>query len=1078
MKKIFLCLFAFLLANTTLLAQSDPRIAKNSRPYTEVELYGLPKLNNKALMEAELEQRKPGRAPKFATSITADISPSTHGSWEKLPNGNDLWRIRIKSPGAKSLNLGFTTYVMPKGGSMILYSPDKQYIQGPFTPGDNETHAQLWTPVVQGDELIVEVQLPARQKSQLQLKLSYINHDYMGFSNLLSGSCNIDVLCGSAQGLPLIDEYRDIIQSVGVYGFNGNTFCTGFLVNNTAQDCKPYFMTADHCGVSSGNAPTMVIYWNFQNSTCRTPGSSPSGGNGDGQLNLSNSGAIYRAGWSGSDFALVELDDPVNPAANPYFAGWDRSANFTPDSVVCVHHPNTDEKRISFEYDNTFLGNQGNGAANPNSNYIVVSDWDDGTTEGGSSGAPLFDKEGRVIGQLFGGLAACGNNSYDAFGWINKSWTGAGSSSSRLSDWLDPMGSGVQTLEGRNCANSVIVSPTLLSACSVSDNGSSVNFNLEAGQGFSANVNLSVNNLPSGFSASFGANPVAPGSSTTLTVQIPAGYNGNVNFEVVGDDGVESSNSPLILEVTNLSPISTTQTSPADRSLSFSTVGMLEWQTQATMLYDLQVASDANFNSIALNETELSDSEFQLEGGDLEEETTYYWRVRSTNACGVSAWSSVFSFTTGALFCEGNTVDNLNIGISSGGPNTVSSSQIINQTGVVNGVKLSNINITHTWVGDLTLTLESPAGTRVTLYSEPFCDEGNLLLSFDDQASTPYSVLEGTCRTSPPAISGTFQPLESLSAFIGEPMNGPWILEVADGANGDGGSLNAWTLEFCSVTETSFGGDIEEIDICTGDTVNIDLILGNAFQSGTVNFAANNLPLGAQASFTPQVGTANSTATAQLTGFGGAGNYNIELTASNTSASRSFNVLVRVDASPNVNLISPVNMAGGLTINPAFSWNLDPNAASYRIEVATDDGFSNIVASQTTTDDNWTSPDLDYGSTYYWRVIALGNCGETVGETRSFGTDFRTGLEEELGGSIKLFPNPSQGQIHIELPTPSMEDMEISLYSMDGKKVFSGSWVRGKSNQDLNLSEIGSGIYVLSVGYGDVRWNKKVIITP
>jgi len=53
-------------------------------------------------------------------------------------------------------------------------------------------------------------------------------------------------------------------------------------VNNVRQDLKPYFMTANHCGITSGNAASLVVYWNYQNSTCRPPGSPASGNPGNG----------------------------------------------------------------------------------------------------------------------------------------------------------------------------------------------------------------------------------------------------------------------------------------------------------------------------------------------------------------------------------------------------------------------------------------------------------------------------------------------------------------------------------------------------------------------------------------------------------------------------------------------------------------------------------------------------------------------------------------------------------------------------------------------------------------------------
>lgn len=1077
MKNLLTCflfsLLFFFVGILSLRAQQDSRIAKTQIPTREVAQFTLPIVDNKALLTEELENRAPGRPPRFAKTTYANITPSNNGTWEDLPNGMAVWRMRISSKGAKSLNLGFSTYYMPKGGTMVLYSPDQQHILGPFSPADNEDHAQLWTPVLEGDRLIIEVQVPQSQKSNLGLTLNSINHDFLGFSTFLSGACNIDVICGAADGLGLIDEYRDIIQSVGVYGFNGSTFCTGFLVNNTAQDCKPYFMTADHCGVSSGNAPSMVVYWNFQNSTCRQPGSSSSGANGNGVLATSNSGAIFRAGWSGADFTLVELDDPVNPLANAFFAGWDRSTNFNTDSVVCVHHPNTDEKRISFEFDDTFVGTAG-GNPNPNSNYVVIGDWDLGTTESGSSGAPLFDKNKRVIGQLFGGQAACGNNAYDAYGWINRSWTGGGSASSRLSDWLDPMGSGVQTLDGRNCAISMIPDQVSKNSCSPAE----INFVLSAGSGFGANVTLSTSGLPTGFSTNFSPNPVAPGNSSTLTVVIPSGYNGSVDFDVNSTDGVESSTTGLNLMVTDAQPLSTTLSSPADAATAVSPSTLLEWAPQTGMSYDLEISTDSTFGTITFQAMNIADPSYQLAGSELAEETQYFWRVRGVNPCGSSDWSPVFTFTTGALLCDVNSLSNLNISISSGPPNTVTSPIIINDNKIISSVKVMNLGITHTYVEDLIITLTSPAGTVVTLMSEVPCVEENLLLSFDDGATDDYSVLAGTCNSSSPALSGTFQPLSGLSSFIGESSQGLWTLTVQDEALQDGGSLDQWTLEICAAVPNSFGVNTSEETICSTDTVSFQVDMGNSFQGAPVTLSANNLPTGASVVFDPGVGAANSSAFGQLFGFTDAGDYQIEIIASNANDTRTHNILVHVLETAEVSLLTPTDLIGGLSINPVLVWNAQDSADSYRVEIATDANFSNIVSSNPTTDTTWTTPDLEYGTNYFWRVVGINTCGENAGQTRSFGTGFRVGLEKELGGSIKVFPNPSREMVQVQLPGLPSGDLTVDLYSMDGKQIFSRNWKNGSLEETIDMSRLGAGIYILEIRQGNLRFNKKLVRTP
>jgi hypothetical protein len=109
--------------------------------------------------------------------------------------------------------------------------------------------------------------------------------------------------------------------------------------------------------------------------------------------------------------------------------------------AVAIHHPSTDEKRISFEYDPTtttsYLGDNSPG----DGTHVRVEDWDLGTTEPGSSGSPLFDQNHRVIGQLHGGYAACGNDLEDWYGKFNISWNNG------LGQHLDPINSGATVVD-------------------------------------------------------------------------------------------------------------------------------------------------------------------------------------------------------------------------------------------------------------------------------------------------------------------------------------------------------------------------------------------------------------------------------------------------------------------------------------------------------------------------------------------------------------------------------------------------------------------------------------------------------
>jgi hypothetical protein len=141
---------------------------------------------------------------------------------------------------------------------------------------------------------------------------------------------------------------------------------------------------------------------------------------------------------------------------NPYFSGWDNSGNI-PTASVSIHHPSGDIKKISFD-DAAPSISQGMGSSEANSTWTV--EWDrNTTTEGGSSGSPLFDQNHRIIGQLWGGGASCQNlTAPDYYGRVSNSWEPAGSNSTnQLKFWLDPSNSGAAFIDGFDPNNTTVV---------------------------------------------------------------------------------------------------------------------------------------------------------------------------------------------------------------------------------------------------------------------------------------------------------------------------------------------------------------------------------------------------------------------------------------------------------------------------------------------------------------------------------------------------------------------------------------------------------------------------------------------
>ena len=437
---------ALIYAQTTWAAQPLPNAFElDGSLYSAVETRVMPMVDTVALEAEDLERESSGRpfAPRFAKNIQVAYTLDNSGTWENLSDGSRRWRLRLVSPGALSLNLGLDRFELPAGAEFWIFAPDGSGAQGPYTKSNKNAVGGLWTAVVIGEEMIVELRVPGSKNATIEI--SSVNHGYrfIGEREALiptkRGACNVNVVC------PEGDPWRDQIRSVAGISISGTYLCTAQLVNNTAEDLTPYMLTAQHCVEQSSDAPTVVAYWNFQSPTC----SDAAGGS----LSQNQSGSTFVSSSeyeTGSDFTLLELDDQPQPSFNVYYSGWD-ARDQLPSATTVIHHPSGDEKSISFDDDPPTVTSLGGSASPGDGGYLRVADWDVGTTEAGSSGSCLFNSTSkRCVGTLSGGYAACGNDEPDWFGWVHAHWMGEGSSATRLSDWLDPGNTGVMTWGGTN----------------------------------------------------------------------------------------------------------------------------------------------------------------------------------------------------------------------------------------------------------------------------------------------------------------------------------------------------------------------------------------------------------------------------------------------------------------------------------------------------------------------------------------------------------------------------------------------------------------------------------------------------
>src|SRR6056297_626982 len=224
--------------------------------------------------------------------------------------------------------------------------------------------------------------------------------------------------------------------------------------------------------------------------------------------------------------------------------------------------------------------------------------------------------------------------------------------------------------------------------------------------------------------------------------------------------------------------------------------------------YIVQLATDMDFNNI------IASSEVGDEGavvGSAQVGNTYFVRVIDPST-GNSCWGTVTiedKFIP-ELSCSSFPVDcGADITPGTGGASTLvlddANGEIVidpfitgdfpatAQANVAGAAEITNVSVRlvtdHTWVGDLSGSVESPSGTVVNLFPQPPCINTGLDVLFDDAAANTNADFLATCNNNP-AIEGEFQPQDALAAFNGENPDGEWTITINDGAFGDGGTFS------------------------------------------------------------------------------------------------------------------------------------------------------------------------------------------------------------------------------------------------------------------------------------------------
>ncbi|HNW89208.1 MAG TPA: T9SS type A sorting domain-containing protein [Bacteroidales bacterium] len=449
---IFLCLSITFATAQDNIGGTPPSFIYSNLP-TNIDFVQVPSPDLNKLAAEDYDRNQKSEPYRIGVTLPVDFSLDNSGTWTDLPGEEAaIWRLTVRSEGAKAIGFGYSSFYMPDGAKLFLYNKDKSKITGAYTALNNSDNYFFSNDKIKGDEITLELFVPNDKRDAALLHITDLDYFYRpGENNTIkdADTCEININCpegsnwqNEKKGVCLID-----IKTGGDW-YN----CTGSLVNNTSQNCTPYVLLADHCIYSGSAYPTASecnawrFYFHYEATLCN--GTSPSGTFLRTGCTL-KAHDTYGSTNNGSDFCLVQINAPIPNTLGVYYNGWDHGGNGS-TSGVSIHHPQADIMKISTF--TTSLASINYGATG--SHWRVVwaqTETHHGVTEQGSSGSPLFNSTKKIIGTLTGGGSFCDTPTQpDFYGKFFYHWDKNGTTSAKqLKPWLDPENTGVASLAGK-----------------------------------------------------------------------------------------------------------------------------------------------------------------------------------------------------------------------------------------------------------------------------------------------------------------------------------------------------------------------------------------------------------------------------------------------------------------------------------------------------------------------------------------------------------------------------------------------------------------------------------------------------
>ncbi|HEX9945740.1 MAG TPA: serine protease [Thermoanaerobaculia bacterium] len=382
--------------------------------------------------------------------------------------GNDgfVWTAAVQVPGATALRLHLTGVDLPPGAELYVYNLAGQAF-GPYTGRGPLGDGVLHTNTVFGEKLLLQVHSPAGAERAPQLTLAQVGVMGARFvaprfgpqgvfdlndlnalakaSNLCSrnADCVVNAACQSSTA---VNTAKDAVASILFLSGASYYICTGGLIADTVTTSViPYFLTAHHCISSSGEASSLETYFDYA-TTCSNPNcTQPYNNTGE------TVGSTIKATGSSSDYSLLQLSSaPTTPDGVATYLGWLSTAvaNTNNLGLYRISHPQGSPQAYS---EGVVDVNKTTCRSLPRGSFIYSRDTL-GATEGGSSGSPVVNGSGQIVGQLYG---ACGFNLNDVCDAASNATVDGAFAASypALAPFLNPGGGGSCSPQGASCSS-------------------------------------------------------------------------------------------------------------------------------------------------------------------------------------------------------------------------------------------------------------------------------------------------------------------------------------------------------------------------------------------------------------------------------------------------------------------------------------------------------------------------------------------------------------------------------------------------------------------------------------------------